>query len=79
MITTEAKILAGQHEKWVLPQDIKEQVEWEKLEGVVILGLKGKGLQNTIAMSSLAIEELVMLSKQLDAHVTCLLGPMKEV
>lgn len=63
----------------IRPEQIKDQVPFSELEGVVILGLGKEGQENTLFMSSLSINELVMLSAQLQAHVTCLLGPMKEV
>lgn len=65
-------------ERAILPEDIQKQIEWDKLEGVIVLGLKKKGEANVIAMSSLTIEEAAFLSKQLDAHVAYLLGPMRE-
>lgn len=62
----------------ITPEDTKQLVPWEKLEGVVILGLAREGEINTLYMSSVSVNELAFLSKQLDAHVTCLLGPMIE-
>jgi hypothetical protein len=55
-----------------------KQVPWDKLEGVVILGLGKKGELNSLIMSTVTIEELALLSKQLDAHLTYLMGPMRE-
>lgn len=63
----------------IKPEQVRNQVQWDKLEGVVILGLAKKGESNVLHMSTVTVEELAFLSKQLDAHVTCLLGPMKEV
>lgn len=63
----------------IKPEQVRNQVQWDKLEGVVILGLAKNGESNILHMSTVTVEELAFLSKQLDAHVTCLLGPMKEV
>jgi hypothetical protein len=65
-------------ERLIGPVQVKNQVEWEKLEGVVVLGLGKKGEQNVLHMSTVTIEELALLSKQLDSHLVCLMGPMKE-
>lgn len=65
-------------ERPILPTQIKDQIPWEDFEAVVVLGLKPKGKINSLFMSSLTVDELCVLSKQLDAHITCLLGPMKE-
>jgi hypothetical protein len=62
----------------ITPEQIRDQIPWEDFETVVIIGQKPKGKTNSLFMSSLTIEELCVLSKQLDAHITCLLGPMKE-
>lgn len=63
----------------VKPVDIKEQVDWANLEGVVILGLNKKGKVNTLQMSTLTVEELALLSLQLQSHLVCMCGPMEEV
>lgn len=65
-------------ERLIKPSDIAKQVEWDKLEGVIIIGLAPKGQENILHMSSITVEEMSFLSKQLDSHVTCVLGPMKE-
>lgn len=65
-------------ERLIKPDQIQKQVEWEKLEGVVILGLRKKGEANSLQMSSVTIDELAMLTSQLNAHLAYLLGPMKE-
>ena len=62
----------------IRPEQVMKQVAWDKLEGVVILGLTKKGETNVLHMSSITVEELALLSKQLDSHLTCLMGPMKE-
>lgn len=62
----------------ILPVDVKAQVPWQDLEGVVILGLAKKGEMNVLHMSSVTVDELAFLTAQLQAHLTCLLGPMKE-
>jgi hypothetical protein len=66
-------------QRLIKPENVKEQILWDKLEGVVVLGLAKDGQTNTLQMSTVTINELVMLSAQLQAHVTCLLGHMKEV
>ena len=70
--------MLNEGERLIKPINVKEQVEWEKLEGVVVLGMKGKGLSNVLHMSSVTIEELAMLNSQLTAHLNYLLGPMDE-
>jgi hypothetical protein len=65
-------------ERLIKPEQIQKQVSWEKLEGVVILGLRKKGEANSLQMSSVTIDELAMLTSQLNAHLAYLLGPMKE-
>lgn len=67
------------NDRMIKPTAIKEQIPWSKLKGVVVLGLADVGEQNTLQMSSITIEELTFLSKQLDAHITCMMGHMKEV
>jgi len=62
----------------IRPDQIMKQISWDKLEGVVILGLKGKGERNTLHMSSITVEELAMLTSQLQAHLSFLLGQMSE-
>ncbi len=62
----------------IKPKDIQTQVPWEKLEGVVILELHGKGKHNILRMSSVSIEELTFLSKQLDSHINSIMGSMIE-
>jgi hypothetical protein len=71
--------MLGEGLRTIKPEQVRNQVQWDKLEGVVILGLAKKGESNILHMSTVTVEELAFLSKQLDAHVTCLLGPMKEV
>lgn len=70
--------MLNEGERLVRPEQIMKQVPWDKLEGVVILGLGKKGEHNKLFMSTVTVEELAMLSKQLDSHLTCLMGPMKE-
>lgn len=65
-------------DRLIRPEQVMKQVAWDKLEGVVILGLVKKGEANVLHMSTVTIEELSLLSKQLDSHLTCLMGPMKE-
>lgn len=66
------------HEGKVLikPIDLKEQIAWAELQGVVVVGLMPPGKVNRLYMSSLSVEQLCQLKCQLDAHLTCLLsGP----
>ena len=70
--------MLNEGERLIKPEQIKDQVPFDKLEGVVILGLSKPGEENKLFMSTLSVNELVMLSAQLQAHVTCILGPMKE-
>lgn len=66
-------------ERLIKPDQIQKQVAWEKLDGVVVLGLGKNGETNTLQMSSVTVNELAMLTSQLQAHLAYLLGPMKEV
>lgn len=70
--------MLNEGERLIKPIQIKDQIDWENLEAVVVLGLNKKGQQNVLHMSSIKIEELAFISKQLDSHITCLMGPMKE-
>lgn len=70
--------MLNEGERLIKPEQIKNQVEWDKLEGVVVLGLAPKGKRNTLQMSSITVNELSFLVAQLNAHLACLLGPMKE-
>jgi len=65
-------------QRLIRPEQVMKQVEWDKLEAVVILGLGRKGEKNVLHMSTLTINELALLSAQLQAHLHCLLGPMNE-
>lgn len=65
-------------QRLIRPDQIKNQIQWDKLEGVVVLGLSKKGEVNTLHMSTITVEELALLTAQLQAHLVCLLGPMKE-
>lgn len=65
-------------ERLVLPADLKEQIPWEKAEGVVVLLLMPKGEENRLVMSDVTWNEVAMLSSQLHAHVIHNLGTMKE-
>lgn len=58
--------------------NVARQVPWENLKGAVILGLEGEGKANKLYMSSISVNDLVMLSNQLQAHIAYLLGPMDE-
>lgn len=71
--------MLNEGQRLIRPEQIKDQIQWDKLEGVVVLGLSKKGEVNTLQMSTITIEELAMLTSQLQAHLVCLLGPMKEV
>lgn len=62
----------------IKPEDVVKQIPTEKLEGIVILGLGKLGEPNQLMMSTVTVAELCFLAKQLDAHITCLLGPMQE-
>lgn len=70
--------MLNEGERLILPPSIRDQIKWDKVEGVVILCLNKKGEQNEIHMSGVTVEELAFLTSQLNAHLTCLLGPMKE-
>lgn len=70
--------MLNEGKRLVSPAQIHKQVEWDKLEGVVILSLGGEGKPNKLQMSSVTVNELAMLTAQLQAHLTYLLGPMKE-
>lgn len=62
----------------IKPSQVQKQVEWDNLEGVVILGLSKKGERNVLHMSSITVDELAFLTSQLQAHLAYLLGPMNE-
>jgi len=57
----------------IKPEDIKEQIPWAELEGVVVLGLMPEGKVNKLFMSSLSVEQLCQLKCQLEAHLVHLL------
>ena len=65
-------------QRLIKPDQVKLQVNWDKLDGVVVLGLAKNGEQNVLHMSSVTINELTFLSQQLQAHINYLLGPMNE-
>lgn len=70
--------MLNEGERLIKPNQLMKQVEWDKLEAVVVLGVKGKGQTNILQMSSISIEELALITAQLQAHLNYLLGPMKE-
>lgn len=70
--------MLNEGDRLIKPQQVQKQVPWDKLEGVVILGLNKKGEANTLHMSSVTVDELALLTSQLQAHLAYLLGPMKE-
>lgn len=62
----------------VTPLDISRQVPFKDCAAVVVLVDNGLGKENQMFLSTMSIHQLVFLSKQLDAHITCQLGLMKE-
>jgi len=66
-------------ERIVTPAALARLIQWDKVEGCVIL-LKGKkGETNNVVMSSISVEEMSLLKCQFDAHVTgMLLGSLEE-
>jgi hypothetical protein len=70
--------MLNEKQRLIEPSQVHKQVDWNKLEAVVILGLNKKGEKNVLHMSSITIEELALLTSQLQAHLTYLLGPMDE-
>lgn len=70
--------MLNEGKRLIRPEQIHKQVDWKKLDAVVILGLGKDGEKNTLYMSSITLNELAMLHAQLGAHLTHLLGPMQE-
>jgi len=70
--------MLNEGERLLSPEQVAKQVEWQKLEAVVILGVRKKGETNVLHMSSVTIEELALVTAQLQAHLSFLLGAMKE-
>ena len=64
-------------ERLVKPKDILPQVS-EDAVAIVVLELHQGEKPNSLRMSTITINELVMLHAQLGAHITCVLGPMNE-
>lgn len=64
--------------RFIKPENVRNQVPWDKTEAVVVLCLGKDGEANTLHMSTLTVNELALLSAQLQAHLTCMLGHMKE-
>lgn len=62
----------------IKPENIRNQVDWQNTEAVVVLCLGKDGQPNKLHMSTMTVNELAFLSAQLQAHLTCLLGHMKE-
>lgn len=65
-------------ERPIKPHQIRDQIPWDKAEAVVVLVQMPNGDTNRLFMSSLSFNELMVLSKQLDSHVTHHVGPMLE-
>jgi len=55
------------------PAQVASIMPWDACEGVVILCLAKKGEPNNIVMSTVTIEELALLTAQLQAHLNSLL------
>lgn len=55
------------------PAQVASIMPWGNLEGVVILCLGKKGEPNNLVMSTVTIEELSLLTAQLNAHLNGLL------
>lgn len=62
----------------IRPLDIKEQIPWAEAKGVAVLVLNGAGQHNQLFLSDMSMEQLTFLSKQLDSHITSIMGTMKE-
>lgn len=62
----------------ITPEMIMHQVPWKEAESVVILVNMGQGKVNQLYSSTMSWEQLSWMSKQLDAHITCHIGVMKE-
>lgn len=65
-------------ERLIKPVDISKQIPWEKLEGVLVVGLSKIGEENTFWMSTMTFNEMSLLVQQLQATMAYKLGPMKE-
>ncbi len=70
--------MLNEGQRLIKPSQTMKQVDWDKLEGVVILGIKKRGETNVLHMSSVTVEELALVTAQLQAHLSFLLGAMKE-
>ena len=68
-----------ENDRMVQPADILPQVKEQNFEAIVVLGLGKTGEKNAIMMSTITVNELAMLTQQLQAHMTVLLGSMTEV
>jgi hypothetical protein len=70
--------MLNEGQRTIKPENIRNQVQWDKAEAVVVLCLGRTGEENKLHMSTLTVAELAFLSMQLQAHITCLMGHMKE-
>lgn len=55
------------------PAQVASIMPWGNVEGVVILCLGKKGEPNNLVMSTVTIEEISLLTAQLNAHLNSLL------
>ena len=58
----------------IRPEQVAALMPWSKLEGCVVLTLGAKGKPNHLVMSSVTIEELALLTAQLQSHLNYLLA-----
>lgn len=70
--------MLSEGERLITPQQIKDQIPWDKAVTVVVLVQMPNGKENELFMSSASWNEVSFLSKQLDAHITHHIGAMKE-
>lgn len=69
--------------RMIKPSDVAKQIPWDEMEYVVIIAQpKYKPETDNTAqlwLSTLTVNELGFASQQLQAHTTCIFGPMKEM
>lgn len=71
----------------IRPKDIISQVNWDEMDFVVVIAQPkfkekiSKPDENhaQLWMSTLTVQELAFVATQLQAHVTCICGPMREM
>jgi hypothetical protein len=71
--------MLAEEQRVIKPAHVAGLVQWDKVEACIVLCKGKKGEPNSVVMSSLSIEELSLLTAQLQAHLTGLLvGSLNE-